>query len=207
MSIDTKKFLELVKPHYNNALKYCRALCAGWSPDNAEDVLQDSFLKAMENLHRLNDESKFRSWFFTIITREFYSSVRKHFWKKFIPMDKHPDIPEMPDVYNRHEQNEVRMLLNKALAKLSAKERAALLLFEIGEFSIEEIREVQNEKSISAVKSRLSRSREKLRKHITGMESNKRQNFIIETETPEGDITNETIGLISEAKEHSRQRY
>src|SRR5258706_11827110 len=146
MSINTAKFLELVKPHYNNALKYCRALCAGWSPDDAEDVLQDSFLKAMENLHSLNDESKFRSWFFKIITREFYSSIRRHFWKKFVPMDKNPDTLQIPDVYNRHEQSEVSMLLHKALAKLSAKERSALLLFEIAEFSIEEITEVQSEK-------------------------------------------------------------
>lgn len=204
MSIDTKKFLELVKPHYNNALKYCRALCAGWSPDDAEDVLQDSFLKAMENLHSLKDESKFRSWFFKIITREFYSSVRKHFWKKFSPLESNPNALQIPDVYNRHEQNEVSMLLHKALSKLSTKERAALLLFEIGEFSIEEITEVQREKSISAVKSRLSRSREKLRKYITDLEDPKHKNFLIETDTPEGDITNETIRLISQAGKQNR---
>ena len=44
------RFLELLKPNYNDAAKYCRALCANWSADDAEDVLQQSLLQAMEAL-------------------------------------------------------------------------------------------------------------------------------------------------------------
>ena len=57
-----------------------------------------------------------------------------------------------------------------ALDSLSEKERTAILLFEIGGLSLEEIRNVQKEKSISAVKSRLSRTRVKLRITIIEME-------------------------------------
>ncbi len=96
MCRDTNNFLELLKPEYNDAVKYCRALCAGWSPDDAEDVLQQALLKGLESFKSLKDDSKFRSWFFKIITRTFYSAIRKHFWKKFLPMDKIPvDIPEI----------------------------------------------------------------------------------------------------------------
>ena len=85
--LDTALFTELLKPHYNDALKYSRALCASWSPGDAEDVLQQSFLLAMENFGGLKDTAKFRSWFFKIITTTFYSSIREHFWKKFLPLD------------------------------------------------------------------------------------------------------------------------
>ena len=202
MSRDTGKFTELLKPHYNDALKYSRALCSSWSPADAEDVLQQSFLNALENFENLNDISKFRSWFFKIITTTFYSSVRKHFWKKFLPIESAVNIPDMPEVFNRAEQSETRMILNKALSRLSEKERTAILLFEIAEFSIEEITEMQQEKSISAVKSRLSRARAKLRKYITEQE-----NFLSRSESVtgsngefKGDLENETIKLISEIR-------
>ena len=87
--------------------------------------------------------------------------------------------------------------MNKALAKLSAKERAAILLFEIADFSIEEITAIQQEKSISAVKSRLSRARAKLRKAISEDE-----NFLTGNVYGQfnGDIENETFNLISEIR-------
>jgi RNA polymerase sigma-70 factor (ECF subfamily) len=200
MANDTNQFTELLKPHYNDALKYSRALCATWSADDAEDVLQQSFLLALENFESLKDTSKFRSWFFKIITTTFYSSIRKHFWKKFLPIDDNNNFTEdIPDVYDRAEQSESRIILNKALSKLSKKERAAVLLFEIGDFSIEEITAIQAEKSRSAVKSRLSRARMKLKKYITEQENNlyRKENSYSDLS---GDIENETLSLISEIR-------
>jgi RNA polymerase sigma-70 factor (ECF subfamily) len=204
MAQEADKFIEILKPHYNDALKYSRALCARWSPDDAEDVLQQSLLLALENFGKLKDESRFRSWFFKIITTTFYTAVRKHFWKKFLPLDR-DTAPDMPDVFSRdeNEQTENRMVLNRALDKLSVKERAAILLFEIGEFSIEEITAMQNEKSISAVKSRLSRARARLKKHIV-----EEENFLTRTSAKisddsgdfTGDIEYDTIRLISEIR-------
>ncbi|MDQ3022428.1 MAG: RNA polymerase sigma factor [Bacteroidota bacterium] len=197
MCSDTNKFLELLKPCYSDALKYCKALCARRSMDDAEDVLQQSLLKALEKFDRLNDKSKFRSWFFKIITREFFNSVRKDFWKKFLPLDNISSAAEMPETFNRVENDENKILLNKALSKISSKERSALLLYEIGCFSIEEIKEIQDERSISSVKSRLSRAREKLKKIIEDEENNisntKNKSSILI-----GDINNETIKLITE---------
>ncbi|HEY3251059.1 MAG TPA: RNA polymerase sigma factor [Ignavibacteria bacterium] len=199
MSRDTREFTQLLKPHYNDALRYCRALCAKWSPSEAEDVLQQSFLQALENFSNLKDSSKFKSWFFKIITRVFYSSVRKHFWKKFVPLDDNPGIPEMPSVFGEQDANEDRKILYIALSKLSAKERTAILLFEIANFSIEEITVIQGEKSISTIKSRLSRARKKLRDYLTGPEIDFRSNINTNGNFT-GDLENETISLISEIR-------
>lgn len=190
-------FLGLLKPCYSDALKYCRALCVKRSQDDAEDVLQQSLLKALENFDSLNEKSKFRSWFFTIITREFYNSVRNDFWKKFLPSDNLSSVAEIPEIFSRNENDEIKSILNKALSKISYKERSALLLFELGGFDLEEIKEIQNERSLSAVKSRLSRAREKLRKIIEDEElniSNSKNKSSIIT----GDINNETIRIIAE---------
>lgn len=200
MKVDSAKFSRLLQPHYNDALKYSRALCATWSADDAEDVLQHSFLLALENFSSLKDHSKFRSWFFKIITTTFYSSIRKHFWKKFLPSDgAASNVHKIPDVFNRAEQTENRMIINSALAGISAKERSAILLYELGNFSIEEITAIQGEKSISAVKSRLSRARAKLRNLIE-----KEEKFLSRNEDSlwelNGDLENETIKLISEIR-------
>ncbi len=197
MCKDTNRFLSLLKPCYSDALKYCRALCVKRSQDDAEDVLQQSLLKALENFDSLNEKSKFRSWFFTIITREFYNSVRNDFWKKFLPSDSLSSVAEIPEIFSRNENDEIKSILNKALSKISYKERSALLLFELGGFDLEEIKEIQNERSLSAVKSRLSRAREKLRKIIEDEElniSNSKNKSSVIT----GDINNETIRIIAE---------
>lgn len=194
---DTDLFLKLLEPEYNDALKYCKALCSKSSRDDAEDILQQSLLKALENFEKLNDESKFRSWFFKIITNEYFNHVRKNFWRRFLPIDKSMDVPEMPQVFVHDEENERSEILRNALAKISVKERSSILLFEVGGFSIEQIKEMQNESSISAIKSRLSRTRAKLKKLIEQCES-----FKIKQSTNSklniGDINNETVRLAGE---------
>lgn len=201
---DTEKFIQLLKPHYSDAVNYCAALCYRQSSDDAKDLLQEAFLKSLENIGSLKDESKFRSWLFTIITREFYNSHRRSFWKKFTSTD----AIEMPDIFekaspNGSNSNDDRDTLLKALSQLKPKERSAILLFEIGGFSIEEITKMEKENSQSAVKSRLSRTREKLQTIINNLESNSGSGDKI-TSNYKGDLENdlekETIGIIAGLK-------
>ena len=84
--MNQKDFLSDLEPHYNDALQYCRALCAQWLPSEAEEVFQNALLKALTGYASLQNRSRFRSWFFQIITRTFYSTVRGAFWKRFIPL-------------------------------------------------------------------------------------------------------------------------
>ena len=164
------KFIELVKPHYSDSLRYCRALCSIKHSEEAKDVLQQAFLKAIENFGSLQEQSKFKSWFFKIITNCFYDVTRKHFWKNLVSLENYDAKEQIPDVYNHFEVNEAKNLISIALGKLSDKERIAIVLFEIEGFSIEEITDLQNENSQSAVKSRLSRARNKLKDIILKLE-------------------------------------
>ena len=160
------RFANDLAPHYNEALSYCRALCASWSPSQAEDVLHSALLKALEHYGELRDREKFKPWLFQIITRTFYSAVRRAFWRRFIPISDAPEVKRMQDVYHRPERQDNQWLLFEALSHLSKKQRAAVLLFHVAGFSIEEIAAIQNECSLSTVKSRLSRARRKLRTRL-----------------------------------------
>jgi RNA polymerase sigma-70 factor (ECF subfamily) len=168
MSRTATDLIALLEPHYNTAVQYCRALYG--NRRDAQDGLQDAILIAIEHFKTLRDDSKFRSWFLTIITRTFYQSRRRYSGngKLFTPMKE--NHLGFPDVYEYDQVEERERILMAALDTLNEKERTAILLFEIGELSMEEIRKQQNEKSISAIKSRLSRTRLKLRNAILEME-------------------------------------
>lgn len=158
------EFTDLLKPHYDDGVNYCRALCSGSSKAEAEDVMQQALLRAYENFDSLRDKASFKSWFFTIITRCFYNSVRKPFWSRFVSLNS--EEGKVAFKVFEDEFFEDNQMLIAALSQISKEERVALLLFEIGGFSITEITAIQNEKSESAVKSRLSRSRKKLKEFM-----------------------------------------
>ncbi len=128
------------------------------SDHDAEDVLSETVLQALEGLHRLRDDKAFLSFLFTIATR----IVKRQRWRRRLfgeydegeTMERaHPDA--LPD-----EQADVE-LLRAALQRLPNKMREAVVLFEINGLSLEEIREIQGG-SLSGVKSRLVRGRKQL---------------------------------------------
>ena len=182
-----EQFLILLQPHYANALRYCRALCH--EPNDAQDLLQQSLVQALEKLPNLRDPAKFKSWYFKIITRTFYNQCRKKFWRRFLPLDFSESKLDFPPVFDEPADDRRNCLLY-ALAQLKPKERAALLLFELGGFAVPDIVEIQEEKSESAIKSRLSRTRQKLKDLILAAEKNN-----LTTETYKGDLTDETEKL------------
>jgi RNA polymerase sigma-70 factor, ECF subfamily len=172
-------------------------LCAGKTVAEASDVLQQSFLQAIEKCDHLKEIDKFKSWFFKIITRCYLDTYRKNFWRKFQSLDKIDSVSNIPDVFNYEKYNEDKMMLMNALSQISDKERSALLLFEIAGFSIEEIAQIQNENSISTIKSRLSRSRQKLKEIILKFEKSVNDRNVNVPNVELDDVETETLKVIS----------
>ena len=161
MPTSTDAFLDALRPHYDDALRYCRGLCASWSPGEAEDAFQAALLRAHEAADTLRDPSRFRPWLFRIVTNEVRRAQRRSFWRRVSPLP--PDDEAGPlGLIAPAPTAEARDLLD-ALARLGRREREALLLYEVGGFSVREIQAIQGDGSASAVKSRLSRARTRLR--------------------------------------------
>lgn len=124
----------------------------------AKDLMSETVLQAYEGFDRLRDRSSFKSWIFTIAARLDKKRYRRlKFTGAFNQDDADAlqDRGRMPDV-----EPDVR-LLYEAIDKLPAKQKEAILLFEISELTIEEIAKVQHG-TLSGVKSRLRRARERL---------------------------------------------
>jgi RNA polymerase sigma-70 factor (ECF subfamily) len=168
MQRSSEDFIELLKPVYSNAINYCIALTR--NEVEAKDLLQDSLLKALEKFAALKDDKKFKSWLFTILTRQYYALYQKSITKKPFVDRSYYETAEFPQIFEKEMSELTQKALLEALGMITEKERVAIVLFEVGDFSMEEIRIIQGEKSLSAVKSRISRTRIKLKELILGIQ-------------------------------------
>ena len=146
------------------------------NPQDAEDLLQETFIKAYRALPKFNGKSKVSTWLYRIATNEALMFLRK----------KKPDFIsiEMPRENTLDEQkslqiidwccipedelasDEARHYLDRSIDKLSLTLKSVFILRDIEGQSIKETAEIL-EISESAVKIRLHRARMKLREFLT----------------------------------------
>ena len=130
------------------------------SRDEAADVAQDTFIKALEQLATLKKPERFKSWLFTTLHREFLGSRRR--LTKFPHIDMknaEPELPNIaPDVVDKLDAG----IVMDALQQVDDKFRSALSLFYLKDHSYKEIPAVLNI-PIGTVMSRISRGKSQLR--------------------------------------------
>ena len=117
--------------------------------EDAMDLSQDVFLKAYQNLPKLDDESRFSAWLFRIAHNEAFSLLRKR--------RPESDLAGEPRPANTGSQllpMELSLAVESALRRLSDDQREAVLLKVYQGFKFEEMAEVLG-CPVSTVKSRL----------------------------------------------------
>ena len=144
---------ELAAKHENTL--YRAALAILGDVQEAEDAVQDAFLRYLEKRPELKDENHERAWLLKVTANLCKSALRA---KK-----RHPTT-ELLDVYPAPDSNS-RELLEAVLA-LPAKQRAAVHLFYYEGYTSEEIGEILGQRP-GTVRSHLSRARETLRKYLS----------------------------------------
>jgi RNA polymerase sigma-70 factor (ECF subfamily) len=131
------------------------------SREDALDLSQDTFLKAYQNLKKLEDVSRFAPWIFRIAHNEAYSLLRKR--KPEVDADE--GLP--PDrVTPREFPLELSLAAAAALDRLTADHREAVVLKVYQGFKFEEMAEIL-EIPVSTVKSRLYTALELLKMELT----------------------------------------
>lgn len=132
--------------------------------EDAEELLQDVFLKAFRNLNRYKGECRFSTWIYRIAYNAAISATRKK--KQELLYIEENTIHNVPDdvadsVLTQAEDEEQVDCLSRAIGQLNGEEKALITLFYYEEKSLEEIGEVLKI-SISNVKVRLHRTRKKI---------------------------------------------
>lgn len=131
------------------------ALCCGNKSD-ADDLAQDTLVKAYLSLTGFQDKGRFRSWLFKIAHNTFLNHIARQRTTESIDEARTLVSNTAADSSFEHQD------LYLALRTLSPKERSAITLFYLNGNSIKEIAAITGT-SESAVKSQLSRGRDKLK--------------------------------------------
>jgi RNA polymerase sigma-70 factor (ECF subfamily) len=151
-------FMQLYEPCNQRLSGYCRALCKGNVAD-AKDLMSETVLKAYEAFERLRNQDVFLYFLFGIACNIQRNRNRR---KKFVGEYSDQFANNLHDKGAAPDAGADLHILYDALNRLPTKQCEALVLYEISGFSLKEIQEIQGEQSLSAIKSRVARAREKL---------------------------------------------
>lgn len=151
-----KAFMKLYEPVHEQFERFCKARVYGQL--DFKDLMHDSLIIAFNKFESLKEEKAFLHFLFGIAIRILSNNKKKK------SLDYHENLHSVfssTPVVSDTERNIELEHLKIALSRLPEEQKEAILLFEIGGFSIKEIAGLQ-ESSESAVKQRLSRGRQNL---------------------------------------------
>ena len=169
---DTAAFEELVNRYERKIFRLTMHITR--NREDAEDAMQDAFMKAYSHLDRFHEESRFYTWLVRIAANEALMRLRKRRPNQFSldePIESEDDfVPQQiedwgPSPEQRFAQTEMRDILRGVIEELPPDFRVVFLLRDVEGLSTEETAETVGI-SEAAVKSRLLRARLKLRQKL-----------------------------------------
>ena len=148
---DRSAFELLVRRHKENAWRFALALLG--SPHEAEDAVQEAFLRAFRGIDSFRGDAAFRTWLLAICRRACLDLIARR-----------TNVVGLEEAHRlRHEDEavEARQVIEEALRTMPPEERIAFVLVDVLGFSREEAARTE-EVPPSTLKSRLYRARERL---------------------------------------------
>ncbi len=140
---DPDHFLCLIK-RYESKLLYYIMRISKLSREDAEDILQDVFIKTYYHLNEFNADLKFSSWIYRIAHNQTISEIRKKISRPTIPFEKE-DIDKLEDAFDmaREIDNSLdRDKIDEALSRMDEKYREVLVLRFLDEKDYVEIADI-----------------------------------------------------------------
>jgi RNA polymerase sigma-70 factor, ECF subfamily len=171
---DLNAFEQLVKRYDRNVFRIAQHITQ--NREDAEDVVQDAFLKAFKNLKNFQENSKFYTWLVRIAVNEALMKLRRRKTSKTVSMDEDVETDEgsvprefadwAPNPEQQFNQAELNDILTRTIQGLPSGFRTVFVLRDVEGMSTEETAEMLG-LSVPAVKSRLLRARLQLRDRLS----------------------------------------
>lgn len=169
---DLNAFNQLALNHQNMVYNHAYALVG--DPDRADDIAQESFIKAFRNISRFRGGS-FRSWLLRIVTNTFYDLLRRLRVQReqpLFPVDVYNDemeptwlVDPILSVEVIVESHEEEKRIHRILDELPTAYRSVLTLIDLYELEYEEAARVLRV-PVGTIKSRLSRARLQMKEKL-----------------------------------------
>ncbi|SDG00993.1 RNA polymerase sigma-70 factor, ECF subfamily [Sinosporangium album] len=183
---DEAAFTRLMAPLHRELLAHCYRMLGSFH--DAEDAVQETFVRAWKGLARFEGRSTLRSWLYTVATRACLDTVKAR-KRRALPMDLGPaadhtvldsapladadwltPYPDSQPEERSERRDTMELAFIAALQHLPGNQRAALLLFDVLDFSAAEIAEVM-ETSSTSVNSALARARRTIAATVPSLSS------------------------------------
>src|SRR6266436_2827700 len=143
---DDAAFEELVKRYDRNVFRIAQHITQ--NREDAEDVVQDAFLKAYTNLNQFQGQSKFYTWLVRIAVNEALMKLRRRRPERMVSLDEEVKTEEdslprevadwSPNPEQQYSQAELREILSKTIQGLPPSFRTVFVLRDVEGLSTEE---------------------------------------------------------------------
>ncbi len=139
-------------PVYSLARRICR------TTEDAEDVLQETFIEVFKSIHQFRGQGSIWGWVRTVASSKALMRLRRN---------KYRDTDDLVDdvAPMKREDTALRMDLESALERLSETSRAVVWLHDVEGYTHEEIAGMMD-RTVSFSKSQLARAHARLRKYL-----------------------------------------
>jgi RNA polymerase sigma-70 factor (ECF subfamily) len=171
---DLEAFSQLVKRYDRNIFRIAQHITH--NEEDAQDVVQEAFLKAYRNLQQFQGNSKFYTWLVRIAVNEALMKLRRRRADKTVSIDEDVETEDgsmprevadwSPNPEQLYGQSELGDILKKTIQGLPPGFRTVFVLRDVEGLSTEETAEMLG-LSVPAVKSRLLRARLQLRERLS----------------------------------------
>jgi RNA polymerase sigma-70 factor (ECF subfamily) len=162
--LEVEKATLIFEGDYQRIFRYIMSMVRDTA--EAEDLTQETFLRAYRRRDSLQDEGAQTAWLYRIATNVCLDRLRQY--ARRAPMESETDLdqvdiaePDTPSLQQVIERDEMSACVQSYLNRLSDSYRAVILLHDMHELTSPEIAQLLGE-SLSAVKIRLHRARRKL---------------------------------------------
>lgn len=155
----TSRYAELVDEYQHMIYNLCLKITQ--SKEDAEEIAQDTFVKAFQGIHKFKGEAKFSTWLYQIA----YFSAIGHLRKQ--KNKTHVELPfdlqsEASDALLTIHQNEQEHIIEEAMSYLKPDERAVISLFYLESMSVKDVAKI-TKFTTANVKVKVHRVKKKLR--------------------------------------------
>ena len=133
---------DIYKEYFETVKKYL--FCLTHNNDIAEELTQETFYKAVKNIHTFRDDCKVSVWLCKIARNTWLDSIRKNKKIKDIPEDKLFEIESLETTEDTAISNHHKLELYKRIQKLDEKTKDVIYLRITGDLSFKEIGDIFN---------------------------------------------------------------
>jgi RNA polymerase sigma factor (sigma-70 family) len=163
-STKEKAFREIITLYKERLYWHIRKIVI--SHDDADDVLQNTFIKIFKNIHKFNQKSKLYSWMYRIATNEAITFINKRAKDRKLSIENY----QQEIAFNLAEDafftgNEIQIILQKAIVSLPQKQQLVFNMKYFDELKYSEISEIL-ETSVGALKASYFHAVKKIKTYI-----------------------------------------